>query len=65
MAFKAFLAFCAQCNEVMELTNEGIPQQPLMASLIFSMKVDQVDLHINLHNLQQFLMAFNDLFYKC
>jgi hypothetical protein len=45
MAFKAFLAFCAQFNEVMELTNEGIPQQPLMASLIFSMKVDQVDLN--------------------
>jgi hypothetical protein len=47
MAFKAFLAFCAQFNEVMELTNKGIPQQPLMASLIFSMKVDQDDINTN------------------
>jgi hypothetical protein len=29
--FKYFVTFCAQFDEVKELSNEGIPQQPLMA----------------------------------
>ncbi len=54
MTFMAFWTYCAQFNEIKELTYKGIPQQPLMALLIFlafSTKAVLADQHFNLDSL--------------